>query len=252
MSKSGIRTLVVGLVAFAAIVGLFAPQADASNMGFKKTFSYTRNTPTTNEHWISLPYFYDPRGQMGGSNACNTGYVDAEDVLFDLNTDAGNANVTTIFSKNLTSGTLDQYSPGDYCSLSFALDKGRGVQITINPSGASPVTMTVVGSHDNAAAIPFTVGGNPSNEFWISVPYHFKRPGADTCGNPNLNASDVINSFPASRVATVFRKNETSGTLDQWSPADYCSLAFDLVIGQGLQVALTGAPGGITWSPSHF
>lgn len=251
MSKSGIRTLVVGLVAFAAIVGLFAPQADASNMGFKKTFSYTRNTPTSNAHWISIPYFYDPRGQMGGSNLCNVASVDAEDLAYDLNGGTGSANVGFISRLNLSSGNVDQYTVGGYCTDSFVLEKGRGYQISVTP-GAGSVSMTVVGSHDNAAAIPFTVGGNPANTFWISVPYHFKRPGADTCTNANLNASDIVNSFPVSRVFAVSRLNETTGLVNQFTAGGYCTDSFDLVIGQGLQVQLQGAAGGITWSPSHF
>jgi hypothetical protein len=267
--KSSPRYIALALGFALLFAALAAPTAFASNMGFKKTFTYTLGTPTSNLHWVSLPYFYDPRGQMGASNLCNTSSVDAEDLGFDVN---GGVPVTriaaiTMLDANAGSPTLGGYpqlslpleDPG-YCGDSFLLQEGHGYQLTVFASGS----FTVVGSHDNAASISFTSGVPASNLNWVSVPYHFKAPTSnwDTCdpGNGPLpgttNLHDLMGSFPSGRIAAVTMLDDTPGSptlgsYPQYSAGGYCVDAFALTIGQGYQVTLNGS-GAFAWAPSHY
>lgn len=250
--KVAAKWLVLGLAVLVLVPGI----ASASNMGFKKNFTYTLGTPSSNIHWVSVPYFYDPRAMMGASNICNTATVDSEDLGYNMNRGTTPTTVFAITRLNSTTGAYDQLSlpvQVGYCGDAFVLEEGRAYQITVGATG----NFSIVGSHDDAAAIPFTKGATSADLAWISVPYHFMKPSAswDVCQGTAptfISATDLANSFPTNRIVTVVRLNETTGAYDQYSSGGYCTDAFVIAPGQGYQVQLGGAAGAFSWSPSHY
>lgn len=163
-----------------------ATAAQASNMGFKRRFSFGEaGSPL---HWVSLPLDY-----VG---------ADAEALCDDL---GGASSVGFIVRWNEASSSFEGHACGD--PSPFLLEQGVGYGV-MNAPGAS-IAGTVVGAHVDGYGflLASTIGSNLS---WLSVPYHLDLP-EEPGTPPGQDAEDLCASAGVSDVFAVVAWDELTG-----------------------------------------
>jgi len=240
-----------------ALVLVVTGSALASNMGFKKTFQYTKNVPTSNVHWISLPFFYNPTPSGVGANATWNPTTDAEDLGNDLGGTAAGLLLIQRFNPN--TGSLENWQVGSPSSTAlFSIDKGVGYGVKYNGATMPATTnAVVVGSHDNAFTKTYPSGTPISNVHWVSIPYHFKATpagvGANATWNGITDAEDWGQQLGGtSKVLLVQRFNPSTGSLENWQVGSPSSTAlFQIDIGSAYAFKNLGGQS-VIYNPSHF
>lgn len=200
-----LKTALVGAAA------LLSTGAFASNMGFKLVMPLVSTGAGIN--FVSLPLF----------NSFTT--------LDTLCADIG-PNATTVAMYDAATDTAYSY----FCDLGFGdqpvLTKGRAVQVAVTAA----TNWTIVGSHDNAYAIPLVSTGAGIN--FVSTPYHTTASTLDgLCPQIGANATTIAIYDAATDTAYSY----------------FCDLGFGdqpaLTIGRAVQIGVS-AP--TNWTPAHY
>ena len=217
------------VTAFLALAFTAFQAAAAWNMGFRLTLTLPRGT-----RFVSIPYRYTP------ADFGSPGVLDSEDLCRDLGA------VTSIVRWVEASSQFVQYTCGS-ASGWFPLQEGTAYGVF--NGGASDVTATLVGAHDNtfSYSLPATVGSNLS---WVSIPYHARIP--DVSGTPaGLDAEDVCQAVGSSIAFAVIRWDVETSLFVSYRCGSTLEEPFRLSIGEGY--GLVNAAGqSISWQPPHY
>jgi hypothetical protein len=224
------RVFAVAAVGVAAV--LVAGGLVASNMGFKANYHLDAlgdNGSVAGAQTLALPY-----NQQSGLNV-------AEDLINDINTDAGGAVVDTVSRVLRTTDGKETYSLVSG-GTNFALMGSEGYIVTVTASA----DYIMVGSHDPALPInldsPGTNGSLSGTQLW-GMPYHFTGATAEDLileleahGNPG--DVDSVSSLARTSPSPVTYSLVSGGT------------NFSLVPGEAYVIVVINDITG--WIPSHY
>lgn len=238
-----------------AICLIVAGSAFGSNMGFKKTFTFTKGVPSNNVHWVSLPFFYTPaQAGIGTSGTWNT-ITDAEDFAVDM---GGATTYQFVFRYNPSTGASETWTVGSTSSGAlFPIQEGIAYGLKVAASAPTTVTSVVVGSHDNAYTVNYPSGTPSNNVHWISIPYHFKATdaGVGTQGTwaGVIDSEDLgVQMGGATKVQFIFRYNPATGASETWTVGSTSSGAlFPISIGTGYGFKNVAGQT-VTYAPQHY
>jgi hypothetical protein len=201
-----------------ALVGaaaLLSTGAFASNMGFKLVMPLTAPGAQQGINFVALPLF----------NSFTT--------LDTLCPDIG-ANATTIAVYDAATDTPYSY----FCDLGFGdtpvLTKGRAVQVNVSVA----TNWTIVGSHDNAYAIPLVAPGAQQGINFVSTPYHTTATTlSGLCSQIGGNATTIAIYDAATDTPYSY----------------FCDLGFGddpaMTIGRAVQINVSATT---NWTPAHY
>jgi len=208
----------------------------ASNMGFKINKQlyngYVASKAPKSVNWVSVPYSSPYNNMKALCNAMGT-----------------TSSVVTVYQLNASTGIGTSMT----CNLSLTntLDAARGVRITNTSATLPPTNAVLVGSSDEAKALPTIYGGfvlaqSPKKENWISIPYHTTWIKAeDVCVSLGILAGQGtvirINADPASSTNTI--SHPCGGTLVS---------NFSIVIGEAVDIRKTLVGDVVGKLPPHF
>jgi hypothetical protein len=263
----------------ALVVALFVVSGGvvtASNMGFKinkQLATFFTTAGLNNVTWVSVPY-NNPYTTFGGVcravaqganipfSAAMISTVNVEETLVAVGVDAGlnggarNQPCITCCPTSACAGAggncgknivQNQNAIGISPGMSGSNGGLAGVRIRITGNTAtSPSSVVIVGSsletQNTPRLIPNTVDvgplcvGSVSNN-WISVPYHATWSTAnDAC--VSLGTTTLASGVRITRIAN----NGTAGNFNCGTPLPSAS-NFNIVIGEGIRVCDTAAPG---------
>jgi hypothetical protein len=204
----------------------------ASNMGFKANYpldTIGSNGSVSGAQTLALPY-----NQQTGINV-------AQDLINDINTDAGATIVDTVSRIIRTTDLKDSYSLVTGGN-NFGIVPGEGYIVVVTASA----DYIMVGSHNPALAInldsPGTNGSKSGTQLW-AMPYHFT----------GTTASDLINEIEGhgnpGDVDTVSSLIRTSSGPQTYSLVTG-GVDFPLVPGEAYVVVVLNDVTG--WIPAHF
>lgn len=199
----------------------------ASNMGFKlvyplKTFAAGVHDGT---NYVSYPYFNSFATQ------------DAAGMFADAP-----AGTVSIGRWNPLTRTVDACTAaacGGFGDVNFPLTKGEAYIVTVNAN----VNWTIVGSHDNAYAVPmktFAAGVHDGTNV-VSVPYHTNK----------VDAAGLFGEMPAGTIS-VGRWNPATRTLDTCTAAacgGFGDVNFPVTIGEAYIIVVNVNN---SWTPAHY
>ncbi len=221
------RVFVVAALGLAAV--LVAGGLVASNMGFKANYAMDGpqiNGSNSGTQTLALPYNQQ------------TSIVTAEDLINDINADAG-ANVIASVSRFIrTTDGAETYT--GFSGTNFAITPGDGYKVVVTAS----VNYIIVGSHNPTLGITFDgpgANGSASGTQQWSYPYH----------STAANAEDLINEINAaaggSVVASVSRFVRTSDGAETYT--GFSGTNFTLTVGEAYKIVVTAS---VTFVPSHY
>jgi hypothetical protein len=224
------RVFAVAAVGIAAV--LVAGGLVASNMGFKANYhldTIGSNGSVTGAQTLALPY-----NQQTGINT-------AQDLINDINTDAGAAVVDNVSRIVRTTDLKESYSLS-VGGVNFGITPGEGYIVVVTASA----DYIMVGSHNPALALnldsPGTNGSNSGTQLW-SMPYHFT----------GTTAQDLINEIEShgapGDVDSVSSLIRTSVAPQSYS-LSVGGTNFPLVPGEAYVIVVLNDVTG--WIPSHF
>jgi hypothetical protein len=202
-----------------ATVLLVSSSAFASNMGFKLVFPLKKPTAGVHDgsNWISLPYF----NSFATQNAAG--------IWADLP-----ASKQVIFHYDTAGSFYDPYS-GQPLDNNWAITKGEAYLVGVT----ADANWTIVGSHDNAYAVPLKkpTAGVHDGSNWVSVPYHTTA----------ANAAAIWASLPASKQ--VIFKYDTAGSFYDPYSGQPLDNNWAVTIGEAYLIGVTADT---TWTPAHY
>jgi hypothetical protein len=224
------RVFAVAAVGVAAV--LVAGGLVASNMGFKANYhldALGSNGSVAGAQTLALPY-----NQQSGLNV-------AQDLINDINTDAGGSVVDSV-SRVIRATDLKETYSLTSGGTNFALTPSEGYIVVVTASA----DYIMVGSHNPALPINLdsagTNGSNSGTQLW-SMPYHFT----------GTTASDLINEIEGhgspGDVANVSNLVRTS-TAPQTYSLVTGGVNFPLVPGEAYVIVVLNDVTG--WIPAHF
>jgi len=221
------RAFVVAALGLAAV--LVAGGLVASNMGFKANYLMDgpgANGSASGTNLLGLPYNQQ------------TSIVTAEDLINDINTDAG-ASVVASVARKIRTTDLPEFYTG-FSGVNFSITPGEGYTVVVTSS----VNYIIVGSHDPSLITqldgPGDNGSASGTQEW-SYPYH----------STSATAEDLINEINAaagaSVVASVTRKIRTTDLPEFYT--GFSGVNFSLTVGEAYTIVVTN---GVAFVPSHF
>lgn len=224
------RVFAVAAVGVAAV--LVAGGLVASNMGFKANYhldALGSNGSVAGAQTLALPYNQQ------------SGLVDAEDLIIDINADAGGAVVGNISHIIRTTDQPETYSLTSG-GTNFALTPSEGYIVVVTASS----DYIMVGSHNPALPINLdalgTNGSNSGTQLW-GMPYHFT----------GTNAEDLINELEShgapGDVSSVSSLPRTLATPLTYSLSSG-GTNFTLTPGEAYVIVVLNDITG--WIPSHY
>lgn len=224
MSKKAFVVVALGLAAVLVAGGLVA-----SNMGFKVNYRLDAagsNGSASGTNRLSLPYNQQ------------TSIVTAEDLINDINADAGGSVVVTVSRHVRTTDFSEFYTGGS--GTNFTITPGDGYTVVVTGS----VDYIVVGSHDPSLAITLDAAGDNGSasgtQHW-SYPYH----------STAANAEDLINEINAaagaSVVALVSRQVRTTDLPEFYTGGSGTN--FTLTVGEAYTIVVTAS---VSFVPAHY
>lgn len=196
-----------------ASVLLVGSSVFASNMGFKLVYPLVApSAGNTGTNRIAVPYFNSFATQ------------DAAGIWADLP-----ASKVRISRWNTATDTYSNYTGG---LGNFTITEGQPIIVVVNADS----NWTIVGSHDNAFAVPLLApsAGNTGTN-WVSVPYHTNK----------TDAAGIWGELPASKVR-ISRWNTATDTYSNYTGG---LGNFTLVIGQAYAIVVNADS---TWTPAHY
>jgi len=222
------KTLII-LAALLLVAGI----ASASNTGFKLNYELKVNTSGvgTNLNFVSAPYFFFPDGNVGQLPQNDSGWCN------DLNTTTSPPDVVLNIQRfNANDDSFTTHACNSPFSQ-FDLEVGKGYALV--PATAGPVTVSIVGSHDDNYAhnkvtsqtdIPLILNATGTSLNFVSVPYHVVANDAkmlcDDVNRDNLPAGDVQNIQRFNTASDSFTTNACVGIFSQFDVAPGESYAF--------------------------
>ncbi len=217
------KTLKSALLSAAAL--LIGSSAFASNMGFKLVYPLTQaGAGNDGTNIVSLPYFNSFASQTAAG-----AFADMP------------ASTLSIARWNPATRGLDACTAagcGGFGDVNFALTKGESYVVNVGTTA----NWTIVGSHDNAAAVSLTAAGAGNDGTnMVSVPYHTNK----------TNAAGIFGELPASTLS-IARWNPATRGLDACTAAGcggFGDVNFSITIGEGyvINVGTTAS-----WTPAHY
>ena len=224
MRKKAFVVAALGLAAVLVAGGLVA-----SNMGFKANYAMDgpgANGSASGTQTLSLPYNQQ------------TNIVTAEDLINDINADAG-APVVASISRHVRTTDLAEFYTGTI-GTNFAITPGDGYTVVVT----APVNYIIVGSHNPTLSIALDGpgdNGSASGTQRFALPFH----------STAVNAEDLINEINAaagsSVVASISRHIRTSDLAEFYTGA--IGTNFTLTVGEAYLVVVTA---GVTFVPAHY
>ena len=230
MKKRVFLLAALGLAAVLVAGGLVA-----SNMGFKVNYLLEgpeSTTSSTGSNRLGLPYNQQ------------TSLTTAEDLIIDINADAG-ANVFLnggLVSRRIrTTNALEFYT--GFAGTNFTITPGEGYNVIVDSS----VSYIIVGSHDPTLGIVLDGpgdNGSATGSQLYSNPYH----------STAANAEDLINEINAAAGANVFLNGGLVSRRLRISNANqfytgFAGTNFALTPGEAYTVIVDS---GVTFVPSHY
>jgi hypothetical protein len=224
MKKRVFLLAALGLAAVLVAGGLVA-----SNMGFKVNYAMDGpgvNGSASGTNGLGLPYNQQ------------TSIVTAEDLINDINADAG-ANVVASVARTVRTTDLPEVYTG-FSGTNFTITPGDGYTVTVTAS----VNYIIVGSHDPSVGMVLDGPGDNGSASGTQVyahPYHATA----------VNAEDLINEINAAAGANVIatvahfvRKTDQPEVYTGFSGTN-----FTLAPGETYTVTVTA---GVSFVPSHY
>lgn len=206
----------------------------ASNMGFKINKSLQNGFATggapKGDNWMALPY---SNPYTNFTNLCNAFTGATKSTI-------------TVSTLNPVTGAFTNVNCAVGSATAIASNAGLRVRVTGATPPANPNQVVLVGSSNEAAALPtvlgaFSAAGAPKKDIWISVPYHTTW----------INAFDICTTLGIGAGAgNVARINSVTGV----TTTANCAVSgnFGLVIGESVRVRKTAAGDVVGVLPPHF
>ena len=224
------KAFVIAAVGVAAV--LVAGGLVASNMGFKANYALDgpgANGSASGAQTLALPYFQQ------------TNIVNAQDLISDINNDAGGAVVDSVSRILRTTDLKDTYSLNTGGN-NFAVAPGEGYIVVVTTSA----NYIIVGSHNPSLGInldsPGTNGSNSGSQLW-AMPYHFTGSVAQDL------ISDIEAQAGAGAVDSVARQLRTTDALQTYSLSTG-GTNFPLAPGEAYTIVMTSDA--VNYIPSHY
>jgi hypothetical protein len=205
-----------------ASVLLIGSSVFASNMGFKLVYPLKAVSAGVHDgtNRVSVPYFNSFATQ------------DAAGMWADL----ASSNRQNIFRYNPATSTSQRYAGGGPGQVNFPLTEGEAYVVAVT----ADANWTIVGSHDNAFAIPLKAvsAGVHDGTNRVSIPYHTNK----------TDAAGIWGELPAAKQ-NIFRYNPATSTSQRYAGGGPGQVNFPITIGESYVIAVTADT---TWTPAHY
>jgi hypothetical protein len=205
-----------------AAVLLVGSTAFASNMGFKLVYPLKMTSAGVHDgtNWVSIPFFNS-----------FTPTQDAAGMWADLPTGKQN-----IYRYNPATSANQRYAGGGPGQVNFAITKGEAYLVTVT----ADVNYTIVGSHDNAFAVPLnmTNAGVHDGTNRVSFPYHTNK----------TDAAGIWGELPAAKQ-NIYRYNPATSANQRYAGGGPGQVNFAITIGEAYLLTVTADT---TWTPAHY